>query len=61
MEKKGEIDYFTFKSQLFLNKKERPAEQITVAMDNRNDNDNFFLLVSITAFLCGGGRGKDQS
>lgn len=60
MEKKGEIDYFTFKSQLFLNKKERPAEQITVAMDNRNDNDNFFLLVLITAFLCGGGRGKDQ-
>lgn len=46
MEKKGEIDYFTFKSQLFLNKKERPAEQITVAMDNRNDNKGSFLLLT---------------
>ena len=64
--KKGEIDYFTFECQLFLIKKERPVEQITVAMDNSNGDESSFLLltssiIACMTFLCGEGRGRDQS
>ena len=64
LEKKGDIYYFTFKCQLFLINKERPVEQITIAMDNSNGNESSFLqltssIIACMTFLCGGGRGKD--
>ena len=46
MEKKGEIHKSTFKSWLFLFKKERPVEQITVAIDNRNGDGVSLLLLT---------------
>ena len=64
--KKGDIYYFTFKCQLFLIKKERPVEQISIAMDNSNGDESSFLLltssiIACMTFLCGEGRGRDQS
>lgn len=66
MKKKGEIDLFTFKSQLFLIKKDRPVEEIMVSMGNSiGDKGSFLLLNSFSHclydLLCGVGRGKDQS
>ena len=47
--KKGEIDLFTFKSQLFLIKKDRPVEEIMVAMGNSiGDKGSFLLLTSFS-------------
>lgn len=46
VEKKGEIHKSTFKSWLFLFKKERPVEQITVAVDNRNGDGVSLLLLT---------------
>ena len=50
--KKGETDLFTFKSQLFLIKKDRPVEEFMVAMGNSNgDKGSFLLLTSFSHCL----------